>query len=756
MKQPAVSRNNRHMNERLPAFIALTQTDFQSYAVRSDKATLKKLNQAGLMWNNPSDIDTEWERIMFISENASGDVLEIGCATGLVTKYLNANPGVNKICSVDIVPECIEYLKSLDLGKVDARICDPTKDGLKSADRYDCVVLSEIIEHLSMQDEKALIKNIGNNIQDGKTIFIITTPLGYMPDPLHMRGFSKEVCTRHILLNYGDIIKEKTISDVYQCYAVRFKKKGYLPDNKDCQMPQNAKNDPRINSKKVSIVLPTRNGSRFIERAVKSCLGQSYSDIELIVVNDGSTDNTEELISGFRDNRIIYLKHKTGKGVPAALNKGFGAASGKYYTWTSDDNMYAPDAIEKMVCALDSEPSPVLIYSDFEISDEDGKRTEVCRRPEIDIEKYNGIGPCFLYSVHCAHDVGKYSPAWGLVEDYEYWMRFLKKYRCVNIPEVLYTYRTHKDSLTESKRFPVLVMDRLLKKRSGFISAREMLLDIKQGLDECCIHGKKGCFAVLEAVKRAASISLLTAAVIGSVSLEYIIKAKLKAVYLAVQMRRKWSSGKTHEITFWTDYLRDKGGQWPEDFRMRLDPLRVMQEKISMILPKTKNPVIIDAGSGPFSVIGRNLDGKQVKIRAVDPLAREYEKLIKKFGITTPDNLIRGRVEDLSRIFGHNYADIVYMHNALDHCSDPVKGIRQMLSVVKPGCVVMLEHNVNEAEKAQYSGLHQWNVSSEGNDLILWNRDYRLNITRIVSGIADVKITNDGKWITALLTKNRS
>ena len=511
-----------------------------------------------------------------------------------------------------------------------------------------------------------------------------------------------------------------------------------------------------LDPKKVSIVLPTRNGARFLEQAVNSCLIQSHKDIELIIVNDGSTDNTEDLIKGFLDNRIIYLKHKTRKGVPAALNKGFLAASGKYFTWTSDDNIYAPDAIARMIRALEAEPFAVLVYSDFEVVDERGKMIEVCRRHQIDIKKYNGIGPCFLYKASAGQDVGSYEPRWELVEDYEYWIRFLKKYGCVNVPEVLYTYRAHKASLTESKRFAVLVMDRLLKNKSGFIPVRETLSDIKQGLNECRVHGKRGCLAAIEAVKMAARVSAFLAVALAALSFVYIFRAKMRALSLAAQMRRKWSSGVPHEIAFWSDYLRDKGGQWPDDFMFRLDPRHVMQEKIARALPKTRDPVIIDVGSGPFTVIGRNLGGKQVKIYPVDPLAREYKRLFARYSVTPPEKLIRGRAENLTRIFGRDFADMVYMRNALDHSADPVKGIRQMLLIVKPGCCVMLEHNVNEAERARYTGLHQWNVSSEGDDLIVWNRSDKFNITQIVSKIADAQVISDGKWITAVFTKKEN
>src|SRR6266508_190816 len=113
----------------------------------------------------------------------------------------------------------------------------------------------------------------------------------------------------------------------------------------------------------VSIVLPTYNGSRYLEESIDSCLKQTFEDIELIIVDDCSTDDTPQIVARYRDPRLRVIRHETNRKLPAALNTGFAASKGTYLTWTSDDNRYAPNAIEVMMQALETSPEIGLVYA---------------------------------------------------------------------------------------------------------------------------------------------------------------------------------------------------------------------------------------------------------------------------------------------------------------------------------------------------------------------------------------------------------
>lgn len=205
----------------------------------------------------------------------------------------------------------------------------------------------------------------------------------------------------------------------------------------------------------VSIVLPVYNGERYLASAIESVLNQSYQNIELILVNDCSTDSTEEIIESYasKDPRIVYLKNEVNLKLPASLNHGFSVAKGQYLTWTSDDNLYMPTAIEHMAEFLDRNPKTALVYCDMDVIDENGTVTGQLCVGEPDRLLYgNTVLACFMYRNQAAKAVGDYNPNWFLVEDYEYWLRFYLAFHISPLHECLYQYRVHSGALTSTRK----------------------------------------------------------------------------------------------------------------------------------------------------------------------------------------------------------------------------------------------------------------------------------------------------------------
>src|SRR5438876_11815901 len=100
--------------------------------------------------------------------------------------------------------------------------------------------------------------------------------------------------------------------------------------------------------KLVSIVLPVYNGVRFLRQSIDSCLQQTYRNIELIVVDDGSEDNSVDIVKSYDDDRLKLMRHQTNRKLPAELNTEFNHTYGVYITWTSHDHYYATKAIDEM------------------------------------------------------------------------------------------------------------------------------------------------------------------------------------------------------------------------------------------------------------------------------------------------------------------------------------------------------------------------------------------------------------------------
>jgi glycosyltransferase involved in cell wall biosynthesis len=206
--------------------------------------------------------------------------------------------------------------------------------------------------------------------------------------------------------------------------------------------------------KLISIILPTHNGSAYIAQSIESCLNQSYGNVELIVVNDASEDNTKDIISSYEDPRIFYLENDRNMGLANSLNKGFSRSKGDFLTWTSDDNYYTPDALLRMLSKLKEASSVNFVYANYYRINEIGKIIgKVSVKKSLNLLRNNCVGPCFLFKRIVYSRIGEFDPTFFLAEDYEYWLRVLKRFKMKNMNDYLYFYRSHSDSLT-SKNNP--------------------------------------------------------------------------------------------------------------------------------------------------------------------------------------------------------------------------------------------------------------------------------------------------------------
>jgi len=203
-------------------------------------------------------------------------------------------------------------------------------------------------------------------------------------------------------------------------------------------------------SRKVSVILPTYNGSKYLRQSIESCLNQTYKNLELIVVDDGSGSEIGNIVGAYRDPRVKYLRHERNRGLAEALNTGFKNSTGEYLTWTSDDNYYAENAIEEMVRFLQTYPEVDFVYSDEYVIDDAGNILRVQRsKPVEGLKVNNGVGACFLYKRKVYEEIGNYDPSTFLAEDYDYWVRVSQKFKMQRLFRPLYYYRRHRNSLTE-------------------------------------------------------------------------------------------------------------------------------------------------------------------------------------------------------------------------------------------------------------------------------------------------------------------
>lgn len=235
----------------------------------------------------------------------------------------------------------------------------------------------------------------------------------------------------------------------------------------------------------VSIVLPTYTRAHMLRHAIRSVLAQTYENLELIVVDDQSTDQTPEVVRSFTDPRVRYLRNEQNLKLPRGLNKGFALARGEYLTWTSDDNLYSPEAIEKMIAVVARGEADFVFadYYDFGRHDEatgEPLNPRRVRLPDVlRLDERNSVGACFLYSRKVYETVGLYDPELFLVEDYDYFMRIQKAaFRIRHIPEALYYFSRHDDSLYCSRFAEVQAAGILVRYKNG-------LLDTERAAQAC-------------------------------------------------------------------------------------------------------------------------------------------------------------------------------------------------------------------------------------------------------------------------------
>lgn len=200
----------------------------------------------------------------------------------------------------------------------------------------------------------------------------------------------------------------------------------------------------------ISIILPVFNGQKFLGEAIQSCLDQTYTNFELLIVNDASTDNSLEIAKEFEglDTRIQIISNKENLKLPKSLNEGHRKAKGDFFSWTSHDNILKPTFLEDLFNAMNEQQCD-LVYSNFNIIWEDGsfKRTQKGGLVE-ELVFGDVIGASFLYSRKVYEKLNGYRTDLFLVEDYDFFLRAATEFKFYHLDTSLYDYRLHSKSLT--------------------------------------------------------------------------------------------------------------------------------------------------------------------------------------------------------------------------------------------------------------------------------------------------------------------
>ena len=225
---------------------------------------------------------------------------------------------------------------------------------------------------------------------------------------------------------------------------------------------------------KVSVIIPTYNRANLVEKAIKSVLNQTYQDFEIIVVDDASTDNTEEVIKNFSNKRIKYIKCKKNKGDSFARNTGIKIAKGEYIAFLDSDDEWLREKLEKQIKVLDNKPPEVgAVYSDVLYIDKNGKNlNRKLSNPGKEGYIYEELfgGNCvgtpstLLIRKECFNRVGLFDVLIGTFSDWDMWIRIAKYYRFTFIKVPLVKYRIHFNRMSENLELKIISAERILSK----------------------------------------------------------------------------------------------------------------------------------------------------------------------------------------------------------------------------------------------------------------------------------------------------
>lgn len=211
---------------------------------------------------------------------------------------------------------------------------------------------------------------------------------------------------------------------------------------------------------KVSIVIPAYNTMAYLPQALTSALEQTFTDFDVLIVNDGSTDSIEAWASQFTDPRVRLLT-QANQGLPGARNTGIAHTKGEYIAFLDGDDIWELDKLAKQVAFLDSRPRVGLVHTSVSFVDERGNAVSrpVAAHGDGNLYKefltFNEFymvrcGSTPLVRRECFEKVGLFNPALKFSEDWEMWTRVAAHYHIAAIEEKLVLYRQHSSNLTRN------------------------------------------------------------------------------------------------------------------------------------------------------------------------------------------------------------------------------------------------------------------------------------------------------------------
>lgn len=205
---------------------------------------------------------------------------------------------------------------------------------------------------------------------------------------------------------------------------------------------------------KVSVVITAHNYGRWLPQALDSALRQHYEDFEVVVVDDGSTDNTGEVLAAYEGNPRVKTLRLQGLGLAMAANRGIAASTGEYIVRLDADDYFDENLVLVEASYLDRNPDVGLVFCDYYTVDAHGQILTNVRRArvndEVELLDRPALAAGAMYRRRCYDAIGGYNESLRYQEDYDFWIKFIERFEVRNVSLPLMYYRQHGSSMSSN------------------------------------------------------------------------------------------------------------------------------------------------------------------------------------------------------------------------------------------------------------------------------------------------------------------
>lgn len=326
-----------------------------------------------------------------------------------------------------------------------------------------------------------------------------------------------------------------------------------------------------MNSKRplITVYITNYNYAKFIRQSIESVLNQTMQDFELLIIDDGSTDNSREIIEEYRDHEKIDIIYQQNKGLNVTNNIALRVSNGKYIMRLDADDFLTEDALELMTGILEQDDEIGLVFPDYYLVDENGTITEEFKRhnftDEVSLMDQAAHGACTVIRVKHLRALGGYNESFSCQDGYELWVNFIAHYKVRNVNKPLFYYRRHSSNLTRNET-------RILSTRAKIneLYTKERFGELKA---VCIIPVRDGSVALKKLGDR------------------YILEYKIEAALAARVIRKVVISSPSEEIR---DYVeKHYGDNDSVVFHQRSEE----EARLNVSLVQTVNSVLQTVGS---------------------------------------------------------------------------------------------------------------------------------------------------------------